>query len=379
MRVYRYALSAVCLGAAFIGVHNQARADCSDNSTSCPVTWNGGNISVISNDVGRTTAINNSGVAVGYVGGLTGYLAAEWIRGKQSLLPALLGSNLSEAFGIDNHGQVVGASANAISLYGYPTEWNDGLPTNLGLLPGAVSGVGFAINNSGTVVGESVSSSEIPFATEWTGGGVTALDAPAGWYSSAYAINGSGEAVGYALEPPAFPYSGGAAAWIDGHLTILPSLGYGGSVAYGINDIGDIVGEDIDPSDHEETAVEWVDGAEIKLSGLAGSLASMAFSINSSGVIVGASSFLHGQYATEWIDGEAIELGQIRGSTYSAALSINDYGQIAGYSQTPEMPTWILMSVGFLGLSLAARSPSNRHRLTTAHIRWWRATGHRHP
>jgi probable HAF family extracellular repeat protein len=79
-----------------------------------------------------------------------------------------LGGGFSQAFDINNRGQVVGVSTTA-TLEQVAFLWEDGRFIDLGTLPGGAFSFAFAINERGDVVGESdIRSFEVQHATLWT-------------------------------------------------------------------------------------------------------------------------------------------------------------------------------------------------------------------
>jgi probable HAF family extracellular repeat protein len=112
-------------------------------------------------------------------------------------------------------------------------------------LGGAYSGA-YAINDSGQVVGYSYTTGNaVMHAFLYSGGVMTDLGTLGGSHSQAYAINDSGQVVGYAhttgnAAMHAFLYSGGVMT--DLNDLIAPLSGWELFRATGINDLGQIVG-----------------------------------------------------------------------------------------------------------------------------------------
>ncbi len=161
-------------------------------------------------------------------------------------LGTLVGGTTSQAFRINNNGQIVGISTIAgDSLWGHAFLYSGGTMTDLGTLGGTQS-VAWGINDSGQVVGFSDTASGQYHAFLYSGGTMTDLDTlPGGTYSYAWVINNSGQVVGDADTPSgqvhAFLYSGGT-------MTDLGTLpGWSNSHAYGINNSGQVVGSFNDP------------------------------------------------------------------------------------------------------------------------------------
>ena len=83
-------------------------------------------------------------------------------------LGVLPGIGLSEAFGINDAGQVVGVEYSAAGTHGYATEWSGGsVITELGLLPGTRASDAFGINDAGQAVGVSEFPTPVPEPSTW--------------------------------------------------------------------------------------------------------------------------------------------------------------------------------------------------------------------
>lgn len=175
--------------------------------------WNG----TTSTELGQMTfgsvrGINNTGQVVGS----NNDNATLW-NGTSATNLGTLGGIRSEAYDINNAGQVVGWSFNGASSGGglaynpgmvpRPTIWNNGVATDLGTLGGAI-GTAFAINDAGLAVGYSYTSAigDGNHATLWNGSTITDLNSfldasavKAGWFLyEATGINENGWIVGNA-------------------------------------------------------------------------------------------------------------------------------------------------------------------------------------
>jgi probable HAF family extracellular repeat protein len=162
--------------------------------------------------------INNSGTVVGYNNLENGAHATEWSSGTVTDLGSSLpGSTLNGFFAlaraINNAGQVAGYTEFATTEYStlYAIEWSGGGITKLDNLDPYPSNA-FGINNSGEVVGSSFFDNGVLTydATTWTGGAATDLGRglPGSQYSEGLAINDNGTAVGVSyipLPPPPVP------------------------------------------------------------------------------------------------------------------------------------------------------------------------------
>jgi probable HAF family extracellular repeat protein len=198
------------------------------------------------------TAINDSGVVVGYTGeGSTGLYAptSAFIydgSGTATRIPgATVGSTSgsSSATAINNNGLVTGYStANGkAQAFIYDSSDSSSIATPLGTLGGLTSN-GKAINDSGAVVGYSLLSDGVTsHAFLYENGQMNDLGALGGTANSseANAINNKGVIVGNS-NGHAFVYENGLMT--DLNTLIDPSLGFTLINATGINNLGQIVG-----------------------------------------------------------------------------------------------------------------------------------------
>jgi probable HAF family extracellular repeat protein len=161
----------------------------------------------------QANAINDSNVVAGYVFSLSGATRAfRWTgaTGMQGLDSLPRGLN-SAATGINNLGQIVGYSSSAGQSNNWHACWwpksNGVIPTDLGTLPGDVASGANGINVHGAIVGESGSTVTV-HAILWTATtGMKDLGLlNNSLWTSATAINDSGEVVGVAYPPHGNPY-----------------------------------------------------------------------------------------------------------------------------------------------------------------------------
>jgi probable HAF family extracellular repeat protein len=176
--------------------------------------------------VGMAIDINDAGQAVGASGScantvVPGFAAAPhavlWERdGTAHSLPSLggLAPDLTVlgagTFGcaINNAGIVAGQATLSDNKTWHPVLWEDGIVSDLGVLKGDLVGIAAGINNRGEVVGASVSApgpaTGNPRAYVWRNGVMTDLntlvpaDSPL-YLLTAFAINDSGEIVGFGV------------------------------------------------------------------------------------------------------------------------------------------------------------------------------------
>jgi probable HAF family extracellular repeat protein len=199
--------------------------------------------------------INRMGQAVGdaYDGGLGGaYHAVFWPSTSSApvLLAPLSGFNLSDAYVINNAGEIVGDSTHTPdpNTGFHATYWasSSSAAVDLGTL-GYLGTQALAINDPGQIVGHGFSATEYQ-AVFWpnsTSAGIT-LATPGSAQSEAYGINANGQIVGWAGNnfdtSRAVIWPNSSSAPIDLNTLIPPNSGWVLEWADAINDSGEIVG-----------------------------------------------------------------------------------------------------------------------------------------
>jgi probable HAF family extracellular repeat protein len=145
--------------------------------------------------------INNAGVVTGYGYTSTGTLSGfTWSDGKMSALPSL-GGDWTEAYAINNNGQVTGISTNKRGgNHAYIASPN-GQIEDLGAMGGKyATSWGFGINDAGVVVGQNITDKGIYFAFVYDGKKMHNLNSMvkkiAGWtLYEARSVNNAGQIV----------------------------------------------------------------------------------------------------------------------------------------------------------------------------------------
>ena len=273
-----------------------------------------------------------------------------------------LGGPSSEAFGLNNNGQVVGewqtgrAAADGVPItHGFIWDSAHGM-RDLGTLGGDQSSVAVAINDAGEVAG---TSSTAPVKVRLPGGMhdvyYVVTDHAVTWGStrkaqglgdgSAYGINGAGEVVGTS--------GGHATLWSGGVATNLGTLGgiptsMVPARAFGINAAGHVVGAaPVNDSYQDDRAFLWTPSTPDGTQGAMTNLGALALSpgsvsggsaINALGEVVGSSDVLTATSvflatATLETGGRMYDLGTLGGLYLeSEASGINASGVVVGDS-----------------------------------------------
>jgi len=251
------------------------------------------------NSAGQVVGCSDTATPYGYpCTGLTaGQHAFLWSKSAgMKDLGTMSGGTISGATGINDAGEVVGCS----NVKGKPASdffaflWTPtGGMTNLGTLSGGNSSCAFQINSAGVIAGDSFISNGYVNAVSWTNNKIRNLGAlPKSIFTAAFDINDNNQIVGQTTFTNGPPLQSHAFEW---------------SAALGMKDLGT----------------------------LAGGTTSMAYAINSSGVMVGQSNaggFPNAWHAVMWNTARKIQdLGTLSGGTYSVAFGINDSDEVVGY------------------------------------------------
>jgi probable HAF family extracellular repeat protein len=237
--------------------------------------------------VSTAVAINAAGVVAGH-----STLAGDWewrafLYSNGVVTPiGTLGGSASFACAINGLGEVAGYSYTTNDRESHPFVFSSGTLTDLGTLGGPATPA--ALNDAGQVVGESVTTNGETHAFLYSAGAMIDLGTLGGTYSTAYAINQSGQVIGDAsttddAEYRAFVYAG--ATMVD-----LGTLGGVDSSAFAINNRGQVVGESSDAAGRSAPFL-WQNGVMVNLNSLLPAdsqwVLHSAFFINDAGQIVG--------------------------------------------------------------------------------------------
>jgi probable HAF family extracellular repeat protein len=244
-----------------------------------------------------------------------------------------LGGTFGYVGAINNSGEVVGGSALATSGTEHAFLFSHGKMKDLGTLATGPISQAYGMNDNGEVVGlsgttESSTSQSYSMFVYRHGHmvdlGAVDLSKPFGGAQ----INDHGDIIGMPLA------DGDASLDRDGKFTDLGSLAGLGSAAWGLNNQDEVVGYSA-ISDANSTPVDhaflYKHGKMIDL-GTLGGVASEGIAINNHGEITGdantASGAVHG-----FIDnhGHMTDLGTLGGTT-TEAFAINDHGDVVGFS-----------------------------------------------
>ncbi|HEY8832976.1 MAG TPA: hypothetical protein VIM21_10780 [Gemmatimonadaceae bacterium] len=242
-----------------------------------------------------------------------------------------LGGTDSEAFGINNLGQVVGW-AFVPSGVAHAFLWTKASGMrDLGTLGGASSGA-YAINDSGQVVGYAYTAAGEKHAFLWNPtDGMRDLGTLGGTYSEATAISQNGVIVG-----ASFLSGGGtqyACAWLGG---VIESLGPATSRAMGVNNAMQVVGWLAGYAPSDVTALLWTKSGGVwsseAIKAPSTGNASMAYGINELGQIVGGFRLTSGQLsAFSWTrETGSRELPWMTRGTGAQGYAISNSGRLAG-------------------------------------------------
>jgi hypothetical protein len=172
-----------------------------------PVIWQGGVAKQLPLPTGQTrgvaNAINNSGVAVGWVGPNTSTVGVIYSGGTASIVTQLTadGAHCTAAFGINNAGRIIGSGFNPSTgvSAGYVLDTSTNTAFSMGTLPGTDSSGISSVSNAGHVVGSCRLNQNTTLPFIWTdAGGIVGIPlVPGTTTGGARGVNSAGWAVGW--------------------------------------------------------------------------------------------------------------------------------------------------------------------------------------
>jgi D-alanyl-D-alanine carboxypeptidase len=242
-----------------------------------------------------------------------------------------LGGRFSQAFDINNLGQIVGWANNAAGDR-RPALWQNGGWRDLGT-PNGVSGQAQGINSQGQVTGF-VDNGGQRTAILWNGTTTIDLGNLGAPFAAGYAINDRGTVAGVSRDAVGNDFNPFRWTRTDG-ITNLRQPPSTGDFAWDLNNLGQVAG--FATINNDNKPVVWQGDRAIVLSDLGGGFGN-AQGINDLGIVVGfsgTSATSTARSATRWSlanPESAIDLGTL-GGTRSTALRINNLNQIVGWSR----------------------------------------------
>ena len=256
-------------------------------------------------------------------------------------LGTLPGGNLSNAFGVNDQGQVVGVASEPTGfLMGFRFTKTAGMKP-LGTLGGANSSAQ-AINDAYQIVGQAdTTAAGVADASIWQKGKMTPLGSLGGQLSRANAISYDPltktftQIAGWSMVSDNSAYR--AVIWDQtlNTATDLGTLGGTNSRGLGNNCNGQVVGQSDLVALGASDAFLWDVARGMQDLGTLGGVMSWANAINCSGLVVGSSTLLGEaqQHAFLSTANGMLDLGTF-GGTVSEAYAINKAGKVVGYART---------------------------------------------
>jgi probable HAF family extracellular repeat protein len=303
--------------------------------------WNssGGltDLGTLGGDSSYALSINDSGEVVGYslLAGNTTRHAFTWTAaGGMVDLGTLATTQWSQGEKINAAGEVSGES---IDSHGHqvPAFWSASTGW-VGLTTSNVSGsYGFSINDRGAVTGQLYTSNGALRAFYWRLGGTLHYTSSSIW-EVGYDINNNNFIVGNFLTPDLQRWEAFVWRQATGTVGIGFVPGASSTLAHAINDNDEATGLGYLASG--TTAFYWKRGTGMVLMQTLGGITGAGLDINLAGAIVGWSSNPSEQtHAALWSNYTSVpqDLGTLPGGTISYAYSINSSGQIVGFSDVP--------------------------------------------
>jgi len=281
-------------------------------------------------------------------GGPTGYVAQD------------LGSTGSSSGVLNNRGALVGAADTSTPdpdylpgngffpidpLIMHAFQWQNGVVTALGALPGNNNSFATWISPNGLIAGFSENGVIDPQfnlpqvdAVLWKGTEIIDLG---GYFSSAAAVNNSGQVVGNTLNTATLPaLNVRAFLWQTGTMRDLGTLGGDQAFADFVNERGEVSGTSYTNStpNPPQDPFLWENGTMQDLGTLGGTFG-VPNSLNNRGQVVGQSNLtgdatFHPFLWDKKNSPQLTDLGTL-GGNFGSAFWINDAGEVVGWATTP--------------------------------------------
>jgi len=283
-------------------------------------------------------AINARGDVVGWSAGPAGTRAFLYTTaGGMVALPGLPDKPRTLARDINDAGVIVGAANAGGTDLGHAVLWSDGSVQDLGTLGTGFYSEAWGVNNLGQVVGWSYTNggnglSGVHAFLYRPGEGLADLT-PESDTGSARDINDAGQVTGYKTAPGGYYH---AFRWKTGtfvDLGVVPGFGF--SFGFAINASGQVAGNSTSSSGNSERLFRYTDATGLQNLGGVGEH-NVAWGINASGQVVGARGQSQSR-ALLYTDAEGLRdldtlIDPSLGWVLMAATDINDAGQIVGYA-----------------------------------------------
>ncbi|HZL43464.1 MAG TPA: hypothetical protein VFD66_09315 [Verrucomicrobiae bacterium] len=290
----------------------------------------------------RAFGLNNHGVIVGDAMRPDGSTHAfAFTNGVMMDLGTLGGTN-SHAYSVNDMGHIVGSAdlTNGMRRGFFATNAMGGfMMTNLGTL-GGTNSAAYCINAMDAITGEADLPSGLSHAFVWTNmtSGMMDIDASDTASSAGYWMNASGQVVGYASFNGAMRAFMTGSGMMGGGMTDMGTMGGGSSVANSVNSQSTGVGASLmsDGSQHAFYSTSGgMGGMTLHDLGTLGGTNSQAFCINTTGDIVGTADTTSGApHAFMYSGGMIHDLNAMiptnSGWQLIEAYGINDTNQIVG-------------------------------------------------